>query len=148
MANKKKAYSSSRHNDLKSTVKKQQNEGSSFKGVVKPLSREKAEIKQDLSPKYHQADRESLRKPTAHHERDESLEKIELKWEKKRKNPYDMSREEIEVFGDRFPDGFNKLKLLGRGGFSLVWLGEHMKSKKKYAIKQIITESSHQTHIK
>ena len=40
------------------------------------------------------------------------------------------------------------MKLLGRGGFSLVWLGEHKKSKKKYAIKQIITESSHQTHIK
>ena len=30
----------------------------------------------------------------------------------------------------------------------MVWLGEHKKSKKKYAIKQIITESSHQTHIK
>lgn len=59
-----------------------------------------------------------------------------------------MSKEEIEVFGDRFPDGFDKIKLLGRGGFSLVWLGEHKKSKKKYAVKQIITESSHQTHIK
>jgi dual specificity tyrosine-phosphorylation-regulated kinase 2/3/4 len=29
----------------------------------------------------------------------------------------------MEMFGDRFPDGFEKLKLLGRGGFSLVWLG-------------------------
>ena len=43
------------------------------------------------------------------------------------------------MFGDRFPDGFEKLKLLGRGGFSLVWHGEHKKNKKKFAIKQIIT---------
>lgn len=52
------------------------------------------------------------------------------------------------MFGDRFPDGFEKLKLLGRGGFSLVWLAEHKKNKKRFAIKQIITESTHQTHIK
>jgi dual specificity tyrosine-phosphorylation-regulated kinase 2/3/4 len=54
----------------------------------------------------------------------------------------------METFGDRFPDGYDKIKLLGRGGFSLVWLGEHKKSKKKYAIKQIITESNHETHKK
>ena len=52
------------------------------------------------------------------------------------------------TFGDRFPDGYDKIKMLGRGGFSLVWLGEHKKSKKRYAIKQIITESNHETHKK
>jgi hypothetical protein len=29
----------------------------------------------------------------------------------------------MDTFGDRFPDGYDKIKLLGRGGFSLVWLG-------------------------
>ena len=46
-----------------------------------------------------------------------------------------MSDEEWTMFGDRFPIQFDKKKLLGRGGFSLVWLGEHRKSKEKFAIK-------------
>lgn len=79
-------------------------------------------------------------------EKDDSLEKFQIKFEKA--NKWDLSKDEIEMFGDRFPDGFEKMKLLGRGGFSLVWLGEHKKNKKKFAIKQIITESTHQTHIK
>ena len=74
------------------------------------------------------------------------MEKFQIKFEKA--NKWDLSKEELETFGDRFPDGFEKLKLLGRGGFSLVWLAEHKKNKKKFAIKQIITESTHQTHIK
>lgn len=40
------------------------------------------------------------------------------------------------------------MKLLGRGGFSLVWLGKHVKSGKQFAIKQIISNNTHQTHIK
>lgn len=40
------------------------------------------------------------------------------------------------------------MKLLGRGGFSLVWLGRHIKSGREFAIKQIITQNTHQTHIK
>ena len=51
LANKKKAYSSSRHNDLKSTVKKQQSDAASFKGVAKDISREKNQIREDVSPK-------------------------------------------------------------------------------------------------
>lgn len=39
-------------------------------------------------------------------EKDDSLEKIDIKWEKKRKNPYDLSKEQMDTFGDRFPDGF------------------------------------------
>jgi len=63
-------------------------------------------------------------------------------------NQYDLTEEEYEVFGDRFPYGCEKIKLLGRGGFSLVWLGEHKRSSKLFAIKQIITENNHQTHMK
>jgi hypothetical protein len=29
---------------------------------------------------------------------------------------------EKEKFGDRFPPGFQKMKLLGKGGIALVWL--------------------------
>lgn len=61
---------------------------------------------------------------------------------------YGLTDEEIETFGDRFPYGFEKIKLLGRGGFSLVWLGKHVKSGKQFAIKQIISNNTHQTHIK
>jgi len=37
---------------------------------------------------------------------------------------------------------------LGRGGFSLVWLGYHRSSKKRVAIKQILTKNPHETHLK
>jgi len=38
--------------------------------------------------------------------------------------------------------------LLGRGGFSVVWLGVHRTTKKKVAIKQILTKNPHETHLK
>lgn len=60
----------------------------------------------------------------------------------------DLTEEEYKTFGDRFPSNFNKLGFLGRGGFSLVWLGQQKKSKKKLAIKQILTKNPHQTHLK
>lgn len=42
-----------------------------------------------------------------------------------------------------------KKKLLGRGGFALVWLGENKeKPEQIYAVKQILTNNTHQTHIK
>ena len=52
------------------------------------------------------------------------------------------------MFGDRFPEKFQKVRLLGKGGFSLVWLGVHKRTKKPFAIKQILTKNSHQTHLK
>ena len=61
---------------------------------------------------------------------------------------FGLTEEEETTFGDRFPYGFEKIKLLGRGGFSLVWLGRHVKSGREFAIKQIITQNTHQTHIK
>lgn len=40
-----------------------------------------------------------------------------------------MSDEEWNSFGDRFPANYEKKKLLGRGGFALVWLGQHKQTK-------------------
>jgi serine/threonine protein kinase len=60
----------------------------------------------------------------------------------------DLTEEEYKNFGDRFPSSFLKLGLLGRGGFSLVWLGVQKKSKRRVAIKQILSKNPHQTHLK
>jgi serine/threonine protein kinase len=60
----------------------------------------------------------------------------------------DLTEEEYKNFGDRFPVNFVKAALLGRGGFSLVWLGIQRKTKKRLAIKQILTKNPHQTHLK
>ena len=40
-----------------------------------------------------------------------------------------MCDEEWNVFGDRFTEGYRKKKLLGRGGFAMVWLGENINTK-------------------
>ena len=54
-----------------------------------------------------------------------------------------MTPEEYSKFGERFPENFKRVGLLGRGGFSVVWLGVHRSSKRKVAIKQILTKNSH-----
>jgi serine/threonine protein kinase len=59
-----------------------------------------------------------------------------------------LTNEEIDKFGDRFPEKFKRVALLGRGGFSVVWLGIHRSSKRKVAIKQILTKNPHETHLK
>lgn len=46
-----------------------------------------------------------------------------------------MSDEEWNKFGDRKPKDHEKLKLLGRGGFAMVWLGLNKKTQEKYAMK-------------
>lgn len=48
-----------------------------------------------------------------------------------------LSKEEEKLYGDRFPTGFKKVKVLGRGGCALVWLGEDCATGKKLAIKQV-----------
>ena len=48
-----------------------------------------------------------------------------------------LSNLEWKKFGDRFPKNYQKLKLLGRGGFSLVWLGQKTDTNEIFAIKQI-----------
>ncbi|EAS00330.2 Serine/Threonine kinase domain protein (macronuclear) [Tetrahymena thermophila SB210] len=64
------------------------------------------------------------------------------------KQKWDLSEEEYNNFGDRFPKTLIKKKLLGRGGFALVWLGEDKQTKENYAVKQILSSNAHQTHIK
>ena len=54
-----------------------------------------------------------------------------------------LTAEEYEKFGERFPQKFKRIALLGRGGFSVVWLGVHRNSKKKVAVKQILTKNPH-----
>lgn len=48
-----------------------------------------------------------------------------------------LTKEEEKVYGERFPVGYKKIKILGRGGCALVWMGEDTESGKKIAIKQI-----------
>ena len=50
---------------------------------------------------------------------------------------YSLTKEEEQIYGERFPVGFKKLKILGRGGCALVWLAEDSLTGKKVAIKQI-----------
>lgn len=77
-----------------------------------------------------------------------TVKTLKKEQERQVENKYNLTDEELELFGDRFPYGYEKVKLLGRGGFSLVWLGEHKKSGKLFAVKQIRTENNHQTHMK
>ncbi|CAK66716.1 unnamed protein product (macronuclear) [Paramecium tetraurelia] len=49
---------------------------------------------------------------------------------------------------DNFPLQFQKIKLLGKGGFSLVWLGEHKTTKMRVAIKQIKQSTTNQTYLR
>ncbi|CAD8110996.1 unnamed protein product [Paramecium primaurelia] len=49
---------------------------------------------------------------------------------------------------DNFPQQYHKIKLLGKGGFSLVWLGEHKTTKMRVAIKQIKQSNSNQTYLR
>ena len=48
-----------------------------------------------------------------------------------------LGKEDERVYGDRFPSGFRKLKLLGKGGCALVWLGENARTGQKVAVKQV-----------
>ncbi|CAD8118213.1 unnamed protein product [Paramecium sonneborni] len=49
---------------------------------------------------------------------------------------------------DNFPQQFQKIKLLGKGGFSLVWLAEHKTTKVRVAIKQIKQSNSNQAYLR
>jgi dual specificity tyrosine-phosphorylation-regulated kinase 2/3/4 len=56
---------------------------------------------------------------------------------KSEKVKFTLTKEEEKTYGDRFPAGYKKLKILGRGGCALVWLAEDLTTGKKIAIKQI-----------
>ena len=64
----------------------------------------------------------------------------------------ELSKEEKELYGDRIMKGYSKIKLLGKGGYGIVWLCtknklQYDKDIKDYAIKQTSKkknqESSH-----
>jgi dual specificity tyrosine-phosphorylation-regulated kinase 2/3/4 len=59
-----------------------------------------------------------------------------------------LTAEEYSKFGERFPEKFRRVGLLGRGGFSVVWLAVHRSTKRKVAVKQILTKNPHETHLK
>lgn len=81
----KKGTSSSKQSDIKNTLKRHPNdETSTSKQAHRLTATKQAEEKERGESK----ERGSARKE----EREESLEKIEIRWEKKKKNPYDLSR--------------------------------------------------------
>lgn len=53
------------------------------------------------------------------------------------KSKFSLSPEEEKLYGERFPAGYKKLKVLGRGGCAIVWLAEDSLTGKKVAVKQI-----------
>ncbi|CAD8165073.1 unnamed protein product [Paramecium octaurelia] len=61
---------------------------------------------------------------------------------------FELTMEEWDKFGNRFPLGFQREKLLGRGGFSLIWLAKEQKGGALCAVKQIPRKSKHETHFK
>jgi len=45
-----------------------------------------------------------------------------------------LSEQELKQFGNRCPSGYNKVKILGKGGIAVVWLG--LKDGVQVAMKQ------------
>ena len=55
-----------------------------------------------------------------------------------------ITNEEKEVYGNRFPIGYKKIALLGKGGCAVVWLANELNTNTKVAIKQFSKASGHQ----
>ena len=53
-----------------------------------------------------------------------------------------LSSEEQTIYGNRFPPGYQKLDLLGKGGCALVWLGTDPVTNKQYAFKQFAKQNT------
>lgn len=47
-----------------------------------------------------------------------------------------MTDEEKQIYGNRFPKGYKKVNMLGRGGCALVWLAIDERNGQKVAVKQ------------
>jgi len=50
---------------------------------------------------------------------------------------FSMTADEEKVYGKRFIGGYERVRLLGRGGQALVWLGRRVADQKLFAVKQI-----------
>lgn len=46
----------------------------------------------------------------------------------------------------RSPAGYKKIKILGKGGFAIVWLCEHLETQEKVAAKQFVKSESGSCH--
>ena len=46
-----------------------------------------------------------------------------------------MTDEEKLIYGNRFPKGYKKVSMLGRGGCALVWLAIDDRNNNKLAVK-------------
>jgi len=48
-----------------------------------------------------------------------------------------LTHEDVAVYGNRWLDGYSRVKMLGRGGCAVVWLAERRPTGDKVAIKQV-----------
>jgi len=46
-----------------------------------------------------------------------------------------LTDSDLEIYGDREPSGYKKISLLGKGGAAVVWLGKHISTGEKVALK-------------
>ncbi|KAL4510233.1 hypothetical protein ABPG72_010426 [Tetrahymena utriculariae] len=56
-----------------------------------------------------------------------------------------LSEEETKLYGSRCPQGYEKIEILGKGGFSVVWLCINAKTQKKVAVKQIVNKNNQES---
>lgn len=49
---------------------------------------------------------------------------------------FDLSETESKIYGNRTPSGYEKIRVLGRGGCALVWLAKNLGTDQMYALKQ------------
>ena len=47
-----------------------------------------------------------------------------------------LTEREKKIYGNRCPNEYQKIQLLGKGGWALVWLVKHIESGIDYALKQ------------
>ncbi|KAL4480297.1 hypothetical protein ABPG74_020813 [Tetrahymena malaccensis] len=64
------------------------------------------------------------------------------------RKPVYLSDEDKKIYGDRFLDGYQKLNLLGKGGFALVWLAKQYKTGISFAVKQICKQNGSDSHMR
>ena len=57
-----------------------------------------------------------------------------------------LQLDEAKKFGDRCPNGYQKIDLLGKGGTSIVWLAQNIMSGENYAVKQFPKDSKTKKH--